>query len=131
MAPQDTENDEEHAVLTVLINPELVKHSGELTLGPDKKHPTLEGCLSIPGLYGPVPRWTTVTMTYQELIEGKLESRTNVFSEFAGRVIQHELDHLNGILFTDYSLQYDLPVYQEDKKTDQLEEIDPKLLAGL
>ena len=126
-----SENDEALPTLAVYINPEIVTHSDQLTLGPDKKHPTLEGCLSIPGLYGPVPRWTEITLSYQELVEEKLIDRTQTFDNFAARVVQHEVDHLNGILFTDYSLQYDLPVYQENKKTDTLDEIDPKALEGL
>ena len=78
-----------------------------------------------------MPRWTEITLSYQELVEEKLIDRTQTFDNFAARVVQHEVDHLNGILFTDYSLQYDLPVYQENKKTDTLDEIDPKALEGL
>jgi len=53
-----------------------------------------------------------------------LQSFTKKFSGFKARVIQHELDHLDGILFTDYSLKYDLPVYFE--KGSKLIEIEDR-----
>ena len=58
----------------------------------------LEGCLSIPGWVGDVPRHVSVTVKGQTP-EGK-EVRLKADHYFA-RVLQHEIDHLNGVLFTD------------------------------
>ena len=103
------------------INPEIIKHSEEKTFGPDPENPRLEGCLSMPGLYGPVPRWGWVEVEFQRIENGKFVTDKKRFDGFHARVVQHEMDHLDGILFTDYSLQYDLPVYREQGK--QLVEI--------
>jgi peptide deformylase len=119
--------------LKIFINPEIVDQSEKLTLGPDKKHPALEGCLSIPNLYGPVPRHQTIKIKYfspqSEVLSLKspltqdlrtntydLIEHTEVFSHFFARVIQHEFDHLEGILFTDYTLKHSLPLYFDNGK---------------
>lgn len=102
--------------LDYYINPTITKHSGKQTFGQDKKNPQLEGCLSIPHLYGPVPRWEWVELNYFVINNDELEEKNKKFLDFEARVIQHELDHLNGILFTDYILEYDLPFYVENKK---------------
>lgn len=76
----------------VFINPEIIEKSGE-ELGP-------EGCLSLPGEKGEVPRATYLKIKAQD-IEGNefiLEA-----TEFLARAIQHEYDHLEGVLFVDYS----------------------------
>lgn len=122
------DDDESKSILKIFINPIIITHSKEISLGPDLKYPTLEGCLSIPNLYGPIPRWTSIELQYDRLIDGKLETIKDSFSNFSARVIQHELDHLDGILFTDYSLEYDLPLYSEDKKTKKLIEVDKKMI---
>lgn len=114
--------------IQTLINPRIVATSPRQTLGKQSDEPTLEGCLSIPKIYGPVPRWEWVELEYQELVGETLVDRSSHFSDFAARVAQHELDHLNGVLFTDYALEYELPVYQENAKTKQLEEIDHTLI---
>ena len=110
----------ENPILQTFINPVITTHSKNYTLGPDKKNPVLEGCLSMPGLYGSVPRWEWIEVEYQNVDFSddfpKLITLKNKFQGFHSRVIQHELDHLDGILFTDYSLEYDLPVYVEKGK---------------
>ncbi|WP_055071015.1 peptide deformylase [Clostridium massiliamazoniense] len=76
----------------VFINPEILEKSGE-ELGP-------EGCLSLPGERDEVKRATYVKIKAQD-IEGKefiLEA-----TELLARAIQHEYDHLDGILFVDYN----------------------------
>jgi peptide deformylase len=78
-----------------LINPEIVDSSGEQT-GP-------EGCLSFPDLYGEVTRPNWVKVRAQDR-KGKvylLEAEG-----FLARAIQHEIDHLNGILFTSKVSRY-------------------------
>ncbi|MHC0037218.1 peptide deformylase [Pseudoneobacillus sp. C159] len=72
-----------------MINPEIIDYSGEQT-GP-------EGCLSFPDLYGEVTRPYRVKIKAQDR-KGKFY--TLEAEEFLARAIQHEIDHLNGILFT-------------------------------
>lgn len=58
-----------------------------------------EGCLSIPGIYCDVVRPKQVTVEYYN---EKLEKVTETFDNFASRMVQHELSHLDGDLFTDH-----------------------------
>jgi peptide deformylase len=76
--------------LIEMLNPELVHKEGE-QFGP-------EGCLSIPGLTGDVSRAQTVT------VKGLDRNGNEIVitgSELLARAFQHEIDHLNGVLFTD------------------------------
>ncbi len=111
---------------TTFINPIITKKSSSLSLGKDEADPDLEGCFSIPELYAPVPRHTWIEVEYQVLKNNKLVSTKDRLNNFHARVFQHELDHLDGILFTDYALQYDLPVYRQIK--NKYEEVDHSLL---
>lgn len=75
--------------LTVLINPVLEP------IG-DEKELDWEGCLSVPGMMGAVPRFTR--LRYRAMTpEGEMLDRT--VSGFHARVVQHECDHLDGILY--------------------------------
>lgn len=78
-----------------LINPEILEFSGEQT-GP-------EGCLSFPNLYGEVTRPNWVKVRAQDR-KGKFY--TLEAEEFLARAIVHEIDHLNGILFTTKVTRY-------------------------
>jgi peptide deformylase len=74
---------------TVLINPELQPLDAEIEEG-------WEGCLSVPGMRGWVPRWQRLRYTgYDE--QGKRFERE--VEGFHARVVQHEVDHLDGILY--------------------------------
>lgn len=84
----------------VLINPVLVTSTGE-EIGN-------EGCLSIPGLYGQVPRAQEVMVEGLNL-SGK--SVKIVAEGFLARVLQHEIDHLDGILFIDRAIPETLRRY--------------------
>lgn len=74
-----------------LVNPEIVEHEGNQL---DE-----EGCLSVPELTSKVKRFKKVTVTYQDLDGKDLEMTAE--DRFAV-VLQHEIDHLNGILFIDH-----------------------------
>jgi len=127
---EDTQDDENIGI-KILINPQIIDHSRQKSFGANKDDDTLEGCLSVPGVYGPIPRWGDITLQYDVLIEQELVSRTDKFKDFAARVIQHERDHLDGILFTDYTFELGLPLYREDEKTKKLKEISPEMIAAL
>jgi peptide deformylase len=75
----------------VVINPTIVEFSDELVKG-------WEGCLSIPGIRGLVPRHRRIRARYQTL-DGALVDRE--FTDFVARVFQHEDDHLRGVVFLD------------------------------
>ena len=87
--PEDEENDQPVETY-VLFNPEIVKGRGE-QIG-------YEGCLSIPGYIGEVARREQITI--QGLNEKGKPVRLKV-EGYLARVFQHEIDHLDGILFTD------------------------------
>lgn len=79
----------------VFINPAVKKFSKKRISGP-------EGCLSVPGKFGLVKRYEKITVeAYDE--QGKRFTRGA--SKFLARVLQHELDHLNGTLFVDKAEQ--------------------------
>ena len=77
--------------LFVLINPEIVKTSEEKVVG-------IEGCLSIPGLQGEVERHEAIQI--RGLNRHGSPTKLKVDGWMA-RIFQHEIDHLNGVLFTD------------------------------
>ena len=67
----------------------------------DEKNTDIEGCLSVPELFGEVERYSNVIVHYQD-IHGK--KKTKKASGLLARCIQHETDHLNGILFIEKAL---------------------------
>ncbi len=107
-------DDEEKPILQRFIIHEILETSNALTLGPNQEKPLLEGCLSLPGVWGPVRRHEWVDVKYFTLNPKSytLSERSERLSGFPARVFQHELDHLNGILFTDHSLKDNLPLYE-------------------
>ena len=76
----------------VFINARKVEESGE-------KWAFNEGCLSIPDVREDVSRQDTITLEYQD---EEFNTHTETFTGLAARVIQHEYDHIEGVLFTDY-----------------------------
>lgn len=92
----------------IYLNPVILDQSEELTLGGTPERPTLEGCLSIPWLYGPVHRPKKIKI--QAIDEHGVEF-TKSLSSFPARLAMHEYDHLEGVLFTDYTLRNNLPLY--------------------
>ena len=76
--------------LRALVNPEIVERSGSILAD--------EGCLSIPELTYPVDRAERITVRG---LDGEGESVTHEVEDFEARVVQHEVDHLDGVLFLD------------------------------
>ncbi len=106
------------------INPLIKNPSQKMTLGPDPKEPFLEGCLSIPNVFGAVNRHHSLTLEYQTINPKTMEFQTQSkrFESFPARVVQHEFDHLEGILFTKRTLEQGFPLYTE--QNGKLVEID-------
>lgn len=73
------------------INPKYEPGSDETKVG-------REGCLSVPGYWGTVPRFTSICLEYYDL-EGKKHKET--INGFTAIIFQHEIDHLNGVLYYD------------------------------
>lgn len=94
-----------------LINPEIIESSGESV--------DVEGCLSIPHTYGTVKRADEITVRYFDR-EGE-EMEVQAFGYLA-RAIQHEIDHLNGVLFIDKMIdkipESELEQYMEEHEND-------------
>jgi peptide deformylase len=76
---------------TAMINPEILEHSEE-------KRKWEEACLSVPWVCGDVERWTWIVVKYQDK---KWKIHVQKYTWFSAVVIQHEMDHLEWILFTD------------------------------
>lgn len=75
----------------VMINPVIIEES-------DRMCDYSEGCLSIPGIYADVTRPVSMTVRYYD---ENFEEVTEKFDKFGCRMIQHELSHLDGVVFTD------------------------------
>lgn len=76
---------------TVMINPRLVAHSEEVVKD-------WEGCLSVPGIRGLVPRYREIEIEYTSA-NGELQRQH--LTDFVARIFQHEFDHLHGMVFLD------------------------------
>lgn len=84
--------DGEQKAFKTFVNPEIVKRQAGNKMGK-------EGCLSTPGVYADVPRSERITLRYYDLAFNEHKEK---FKGFEARVIQHELDHLDGIMFFDH-----------------------------
>jgi len=104
--------------LKAVINPEIVnvsqKKSGKL-----KKGEIMEGCLSLPHYYGPLKRPKKITIKY---LDEEGSEKVEDFVGFTAQIVQHEIDHLNGILFIDRLLTNKKPLYKLVK--DEWEEVE-------
>ncbi|MBR5033823.1 MAG: peptide deformylase [Bacteroidales bacterium] len=74
-----------------MINPVVVSESSEMS-------EYSEGCLSIPSVDADIKRPKTITVRY---FDENLEEKEEIFDNFAARMVQHEMDHLDGVMFTD------------------------------
>ncbi len=91
---------------TPLINPEIVKYEGEIV-------DDYEGCLSVSNFYGKVPRYTRVRVKALDINGNEVRFKAD---GFLARVIQHEIDHTNGILFVDHIKDKKDAFYRLDEK---------------
>ncbi len=95
----------------VIINPVILEVSKEKKLSKTKKkkNKILEGCLSLPHFYGPIKRSSKIKIEYMDELG---EKKSEEFTSFNAQIIQHEIDHLNGILFIDHILKQKAPLYK-------------------
>lgn len=86
-------NDKNNRNFVVLINPEIVKYEGDIVVDE-------EGCLSVANVYGKVPRYSKVRCRAIDA-DGNLVKFKST-DPFTARILQHEIDHTNGICFVDH-----------------------------
>lgn len=86
-------DDKSNKNFTVLINPEIVKYEGKIVYDQ-------EGCLSVKDVYGNVPRYSKVRVRAIDIHGNRVHFKSP--NAFVARVLQHEIDHTNGICFVDH-----------------------------
>lgn len=86
-------DNKENKNFQVLINPEITKYEGEIITD-------YEGCLSVKDVYGKVPRYSKVRVRAIDINGNQIKIKST--DPFLSRVLQHEVDHTNGICFVDH-----------------------------
>ena len=105
---RDDMEDKKNSAFTALINPVVIKAEGRIKRD-------YEGCLSVPAVYGMVPRPTKVRIKAK--LEDGTEVRIKAIDDLA-RTLLHEIDHLDGILFIDHIKNDREAFYKMDEKGD-------------
>lgn len=105
----------------VVINPKVlsVGKVPEIPKSKRVRNKTLEGCLSLPHYYGPITRADSIVIEYTDENGKKVKEE---FTGFLSHIIQHEMDHLNGVLFVDHILDQKAPLYLFDG--DEFEQVE-------
>ena len=106
---EDEEDEEAPKKVWAMINPEIVKSSEETLMG-------VEGCLSIPGLLGEVERHAAVQVKGLNKHGKPMKVKAK---GWLARIFQHEIDHLNGVLFTERATR----VWRPSQEVEQDQEV--------
>lgn len=106
-------DNKESREFTVLINPEIVKYEGVIK-------EDYEGCLSVRDVYGKVPRHTKIRVRALDQDGTPIRFKAN---GFLARVIQHEIDHTNGVVFVDH-IKDSPEAFYTLNKDGELEQLD-------
>ena len=106
---EDEENEDAPKKVWAVINPEIVKTSEETLMG-------VEGCLSIPGLVGEVERHAAVQVKGMNRHGKPMKIKAK---GWLARIFQHEIDHLNGVLFTERATR----VWRPSQEVEQEQEV--------
>lgn len=94
----------------VVINPEVLSVSEKKNMPrSDNGKKIMEGCLSLPHYYGPLKRSNAVTIKF---LNENGEQKVQTFKGLAAQIVQHEIDHLDGVLFVDRLLEAKTPLYE-------------------
>jgi peptide deformylase len=107
----------------VFINPKIISKSEEEVSGKSKETTKLEGCLSLVNIWGEVKRYKEIEAEYTDQT-GKVHKKK--FKGFMATIYQHEIDHLEGILFPKRVLEQKGTLYKSEKNKkgeDVFEEI--------
>lgn len=106
----------------IFINPKILKTSKKRVVKKTKVK-KLEGCLSLPNIWGEVARFDEIVLRF---LDEKGNNHEKKISGFMATIVQHEIDHLNGILFTKRVLEQNGILYKsekDEKGEDVFEEI--------
>jgi len=114
-------DDKDNKDFVVLINPEITKYEGNVVTDQ-------EGCLSVRDVYGLVPRYEKVRIKAVS-IDGR-EIRIKSPTPFIARILQHEVDHINGKCFVDH-ITHDKKAFSILTKNGDLEPIDYKKVVKM
>lgn len=109
--------------IRIFINPEIIHSSATQTHGVPEREYKLEGCLSVSSVWGNVKRTESLTLRFTD---EHGDSHEESFNGFMATIIQHETDHINGILFTYRVLEQKQKLFQtahDEKGKEILEEI--------
>jgi len=101
--------------IRVFINPVITETSKNTVEGVPDRENRLEGCLSIPTIWGRVKRAIAITLRYQD--EKGIQHQEKM-KGFLATIVQHETDHLNGTLFTHRVITQKGKLYQTEKDDD-------------
>ncbi len=104
----DDENDEAPKKLYIVANPEIIERSEEKIMG-------IEGCLSVPDLIGEVERYESITVKGQNRFGMPFKIKT---SGWLARIFQHEIDHVEGIVYTDLTDKIWKPTAEDETPLD-------------
>lgn len=110
--------------IKVCINPEIIAKSNKLQKGIPGSEGKLEGCLSIPKIWGIVNRCVWVKLKY---LDESAQECIETFIDFPAIIVQHEMDHLMGILFTKRVVEQKGKLYkasENEKGEETLELLD-------
>jgi peptide deformylase len=99
----------------IMVNPEIIEEADEIVSDE-------EGCLSLPDEWGMVDRATSVLVRFQTL---KGATQTLEFFDFNARIVQHEINHLDGILFVDLATEM-----KKEKKAPRKPKVDDDCGCG-
>lgn len=80
--------------LAIMVNPEITRRANEEVVAE-------EGCLSLPGIYRKVSRSREITVVFETIKRDKISLK---LKDLNARIVQHEIDHLNGVLISDYNV---------------------------
>lgn len=115
----------EKSSVTTYINPVILESTKDIPTAKitqkKKKGKLLEGCLSVPNIWGHVTRKKEVKLSWQNEL-GKTKEK--VFKGFSAVIVQHEMDHLHGILFTKHVIEQNEKLYKSHKNEQGEDEFD-------
>ncbi len=115
--------------VTTYINPKIIDHAEQETSNisnskkKPKKNKLLEGCLSVPNIWGHVTRKKEVMLSWQD---EKGRTHEKLFKGFPAVIVQHEMDHLRGVLFTKHVMAQQEKLYKshkDDEGNDVFDEV--------
>lgn len=97
--------------IRVIINPKVIKatKSKRKKTKEEQDKEIMEGCLSLPNYYGPLERAEKITISF---VDTKGQTWEETFKGLPAQIVEHEIDHLNGVIFLNRLLEQKKPLYK-------------------